>query len=138
MKLTIAILLSIALVPVFTGCKSSKVEKQDPVTGEEYRLTLLKPADQTIRQGEMNKVAIAINRDNFSDPVTVRFDNLPRGIHVMESEKKIESGENIVSYTLHADPDADLVGKHLVNVTVEGPDGLATTETFALTVKGKD
>jgi len=99
------------------------------------KLTMIKPMNQTLKRGDTNKVAISIGRENISSDVAVRFDNLPKGVKVIETDKKVQEGQYIVNYTLFAANDAGLVAGNVVKVTAEGPDGLAVTESFEVTVK---
>jgi hypothetical protein len=102
---------------------------------DNQELTLVKPTDQTIRRGESNRVAVVIDRDRFEGSIAVRFEGLPRGVRVIEIDRKIGADENAANFTLQADATADLVTNHLVKITVEGPDRLKTSESFELTVK---
>ncbi len=126
--------LTVALVPAFlvvavVGCQQTS----DTGPGGK-KLTLTKPADQTIRQGETNQVRVAINRDNFRDAVNVRFENLPEGVKLMDNDTKIAASDNSANFTLKAEENAP-VGEHLAKVTVEGPNGMKVTDTFKITVK---
>lgn len=100
------------------------------------RLTLYKPADQTLVRGENNPIAIVISRERFSSSVKIRFENLPKGVTVVE-KKEIAPLLDRAVFTLHASPSADLVSNNEVRVVAEGPDGLAVAERFLLTVKDR-
>ncbi len=95
----------------------------------------MKPANQTLRRGDTNQVAILLMRENVPADVPVRFDNLPAGVKVVEKDRKVKEGELIVNYTLYAANDADLVSGHKVKVTASEPEGLGVTESFEVTVK---
>jgi hypothetical protein len=101
-------------------------------------LTIVEPADQSIRQGDTNKIMIAVTRDNFDAPVRIRFTGLPAGVSIGESDPTIPSGDNIKEFTLRADQDAAIVTNHYVRVTAIGQDGLETTEAFQLTVRERN
>lgn len=125
----------LTLVPAFLlaaviGCQKTTVEGTDG-----KKLTLTKPSDQTLRQNGTNEIRIAIKRENFRDAVTVRFDNLPEGVQVLDTDKKIGPSDTTANFTLKADDKARLVDNHEVKVTAEGPDGMKATETFKLAVK---
>lgn len=127
--------LTVALVPAFllaalVGCESRTVEGPGG-----KKLTLSQPANQTLRQGGTNDVLITINRDNFRDAVTVRFENLPEGVQLLDRDKKIAAGDSRATFTLKADDTAPPVENHEVKVTVEGPDDMKVTEPFKITVK---
>jgi hypothetical protein len=104
---------------------------------DETSLTLARPADQSMRQGETNQVSIMIQRQNFSKAVPVDFSGLPSGVKIIEKDLEIPSGDATRTFTLYADNDAELVSNHKVLVTVEGPGGTKVTEIFRLSVKAK-
>jgi hypothetical protein len=130
MRATLLSLLAVSLGLV-TSCKSSTVQGSG---GRE--LTIVRPAHQTLRRGETNRVAIMVLRDNIPDSVTVQFGGLPRGVKVVEVDRKVNPNELTVNYTLHAANDADLVSNHRATVTAQAPGGLSATESLSLTVKG--
>jgi hypothetical protein len=132
MKTHTTLLAAIAALLLPLGCKHSTVQDS-----QGRSLTLMKPADQTVRQGETDQVAVSISRSGFSDPVSVRFSGLPSGVRVVEADKKIASDQSTANFTLQADPGADLVANHAVRVTAEGPSGVAATQDFKVTVKGR-
>lgn len=129
---TLFSLAAVALVLVSVSACSSSSSSKGPDSQE---ITLVKPADQTLRRGESNRVAVVIDRDRFEGPIAVRFEGLPRGVRVLEIDKRIGADENAANYTLQADASADLVTDHVVKITVEGPDRLKTSESFELTIK---
>jgi len=96
------------------------------------RLTLNEPSNQTIHQGETNRVAVRVQRDGFGDPVKVSFSNLPRGISVQEDT--IPAGDTAKDFTLIAATDAVVVERQLVTVHANSS-GMNTVQTFELTVK---
>lgn len=128
-----AMLMLMGIAVVFAlaglGCSSTTASGS---SGQ--KLTMLRPADQTLKRGDTNEVAITLLRRDFNSDASVRFANLPSGVKVIEKDRTIQEDDFIVNYTLFAENDADLVSGHVVNVTVEGPDGLAVTESFELTV----
>ncbi|KAF0243512.1 MAG: hypothetical protein FD180_3296 [Planctomycetota bacterium] len=99
------------------------------------KLSMLKPVNQTLKRGDTNKVMITVWRESISSDVAVRFDNLPNGVKVIEGDKKVKDSDYVVNYTMFAANDAGLVSGQVVKVTAEGPDGLAVTESFEMTVK---
>ena len=112
------------------GCEKSTVEGP---SGK--KLTLVKPADPSVKRGSTEKLAIVVSRANFEGPVTIAFENLPKGVQVVDDGGKVEGNER--TFVLTAAPDADLVEKHTANVTAKGPDGMAATEQFKITVVAK-
>lgn len=111
------------------------------VTGTSGRqLTIIAPADQSLRQGDANKVTLAIVRKNFDDAVEIEISDLPSGVSVAGGTTlTIPSGTlKIDSMTLVAENDAALVSDHRVSVTAKGPDGISVTEFFKLNVKSRN
>jgi len=121
---------ALAAAPMGCGTNTAK-----DTAGRE--LTLVKPADQTIKRGESNRVAVAITRDEFEGPVAVRFEGLPAGVKVVEGEVSIPADKNVMNFTLVADASAELVSEKPVRVIVTGPNNLVTSEVFELTIKDK-
>jgi hypothetical protein len=121
-----------AFLLVLAGCQQSTVEGPD-----KKKLTLKKPMDVTIKRGDTNQVTVSIDRGNFRDPVSVSFDNLPKGVTVQDKDTKINSGDSSAKFTLKAADDAELVTNHETKATVTGPDGIKVTEPFKVTVKDK-
>jgi len=127
-------LAAVAALAVLGGCEKSSV------TGEHgEKLTLVKPADQSIKQGDSNKLGIAITRKNFDDAVEIEITNLPSGVTVANGARQTipSGGMKLDSVTLVAAPDAALVKDHRVAVTARGPGGIAVTEHFELDVEAK-
>jgi hypothetical protein len=124
-------LAGIALACTVTGmgCASTSTSSTGP-----KKITLKKPSNQTLKRGATSVVEVKIFKENLNSDVTVRFENLPRGIEVTESESNSKDNECIVNYTLSATLNAGLVSEQVIRVTAEGPDGLAVTESFELTV----
>src|SRR5262249_11168545 len=112
------------------GCEKTTVEGPNA-----KKLTLVKPADQTIKRGDAEKVSITVKRTNFNEPVTVQFENLPKGVTVTDDGGKIEGNER--TFVLNASDSADLVQNYAASVSVKGPDGMTATEQFRITVRQK-
>ena len=112
------------------GCASSTAKGAG---GKE--LTLVRPAHQTLRRGETNRVDIMLMRENIPQDVALKFSDLPKGVKVVEADRKVKPDELVVTYTLFAANDADLVSNHVAKVTAEGPSGLRATESLAMTIK---
>lgn len=123
---------SFGLLALAGGCEKTAIEGPGG-----KKLTLSKPADQTIKRGETNDVKVSVSRTNFRDAVAVRFENLPAGVTVQDKDRKIAAEENSATFTLHAAPDAAIVSNQEVKVTVVGPDGMSVMESFKLNVKDK-
>jgi hypothetical protein len=132
MKYMIANAAALALLLVMVGCDKTTVEGPGG-----KKLTVVQPSNQTLKRGEINEIAIKVARTNTGAPLKVEFEGLPKGVTVIEDSKKISSDQNVVNYTLHAAPDADLVQNSQAKVTVSTPDGMKATETFTITVKDR-
>lgn len=96
------------------------------------RLALNKPANQTVKQGDSDKVAVSIDRTGFADAVKVSFSNLPMGVKA--TEDTIPAGDASRDFVLVAAPDAQVVDKQIVTVHARG-NGIDLSQTFELTVK---
>jgi hypothetical protein len=117
---------------VVVGCEKTTVKGS-----EGKALTLTAPSNQTIRQTEDNSVKVGITRTKFSDPVTIKFENLPKGVTCTDKDPRIASDSTYANFTLHAAADAPPVDDHAVTVIAEGPEGMRARENFKVTVKSK-
>ena len=125
---TFVVVASLLSLLASAGCaKKSTASSRDGT-----RLSLKEPKDQTIKQGDTDRVAIAIDRVGFAEPVKVTFSNLPQGVRV--EEDTIPAGDESKDFTLIAAADAVPVDKHIVTVHARG-NGIDTAQTFELTVK---
>lgn len=124
-------MLVVAVAALATGCGKSST-----VGGESgKKLTLTKPGSATISRGSMTKVVINIKRQDLKGDVTISFDKLPKGVVVADTDLKLIGDEG--TFTLKASDTADLVENSVVEVKAEGPEGIAVTETFTITVSEK-
>src|SRR5262245_38642636 len=98
------------------------------------RLALLKPANQWMKQGSTDRVALIVQRTGFRDAVDVKFVNLPKGVTVEATS--IPEGESAKDFVLVAAADAAIVADHPVTVEVRSH-GLTTSQAFQLSVKAK-
>ena len=114
------------------GCEKASVEG-----AQNKRLTLFKPSDQIIKQGDTEAIMVRISRENFDDPITVGFSNLPAGIEIQDGERKIASDDTSATFTFKAAANAAPVEKHRSTITVEGPEGMKANEGFNITIKAK-
>jgi hypothetical protein len=120
------------LAAAVLGCERTTVEGPG-----NQKLTLHKPADQTIERGATNELKIEIDRSNFRDAVAIEFGQLPMGVRLNDTEKKVLADAETATFTLFAEPTAELVKSHRVTVTAKGSPNLQATETFELSVKDK-
>jgi len=125
----------LAMSIVILGLAAPGCEKTTVKGPEGKKLTLVKPMDTTIERGETRKVSISIARENYSGPVTVKFEGLPAGVTVADGGRQIEGNER--TFALVASNNADLVSNHAAEVTISGPDGISATEVFHVTVREK-
>jgi len=135
---------SLALASLLAvGCQQSTSTGPAPVSapGTAHRqdaglkkLTVTAAKDQSIEQGESDKVLVTINRDNFDDPVTIRLNDLPVGVECMNNDVVIPAGSNSATLTLKAALDAP-VGEHNVTIAADAPGLDRNTQVFVLSVK---
>lgn len=123
---------SLCVIGLAAGCEKSTVQGD---AGK--KLTLVKPIDQNITRGETEKVSVVVARTNFDGPVMVRFDDLPRGVSLVDTSTNINGNENEKTFVLKASTDADLVKNHRATVSATGPDGMTVKEQFEITIKDK-
>jgi hypothetical protein len=102
----------------------------------EKKLTLKAPGNTTIKQDDTAAITVHITRDKFNDPVELKFNNLPKGVTVMENDLTISKDAKEAKLTLKAAPDAEPVDDHKVTVHASGG-GLQQDATFNVTVKKK-
>jgi hypothetical protein len=127
---TLTVVALTLLIACWAGCKSTTVEG----TGGQ-KLTIEKPAPITLERGSMAKVTIKIVRTNLAGPVSVKFDMLPAGVEVVDSDQKILGDEAV--YTLKASDSADLVANYVAHVKATADSGIGATEVLNVTVKEK-
>lgn len=108
--------------------------KPASVQGEGTRkLSLDKPGSMTIERGGLAKAGIKIRRQDVTGDVTIAFSNLPKGVEVVESDKRIVGDEG--SYTFRASETADLVENHVADVTASAnPGSIAVAQPFTISV----
>jgi hypothetical protein len=81
-------------------------------------------------------VSISIHRDNFTDAVTIRLNDLPHGITCAEKEVVIPADATSAKLTLKAAPDA-AAGDFKVKIDARAPGIDENVQTFDLTVNDK-
>ncbi|MBI3864649.1 MAG: hypothetical protein HY290_22455 [Planctomycetia bacterium] len=132
------------LALLIAGCQETTSTGPAPATSggppatrsqtEIKKLSLTAAKAQTIKQGDTDDVAIKINRDNFNDAVTIRLNDLPKGVELIGNEAVIPAGQNSITLQLKAAPDAE-VGEHKVQIDAKAPGLADNVQTFTLTVK---
>jgi hypothetical protein len=123
--ISIAAAISLGLL-VFSGCGTESSASRGG-----SRLALTEPVDQSMLQGQSNRVAVAIARTGFADAIRVTFSNLPQGVRV--DGDTIPAGDSSRDFVMIAAPDARVVNRHIVTVQAQGA-GITTSQTFELTV----
>jgi hypothetical protein len=111
--------------------------KQASQVGEK-KLTLNKPANQSIRQGDTNKVSVSIDRDKFKDEVRLTVSGLPVGVTMNDGTTAAILPQNDkVDLVLVAASDAPAVNDHPTTVTATSGNLPPVSQTFFITVKPK-
>jgi hypothetical protein len=100
-------------------------------------LKLTKPTHLTIKQGTTEPFKVSITRENFTDPIEVKFDNLPSGVSIVEKKTEIPANQNSAQFTFKADDNAAVVNDHDATLTVKGPGDLKSAEKFPISVTKK-
>jgi hypothetical protein len=99
------------------------------------KLSLTAPANQSLRQGDTNDVAIKVDRTSFDGPVAIEFSQLPAGVTV-SNPGSIPSGDEMRSYTLAVAPTATPVEKHRITVTASALD-MRVQQSFEVSLKAR-
>jgi hypothetical protein len=126
--------LAVAFVTLLGATMSCGTQKSAASGPSGTRLALSEPADQSMAQGESNKVAITVDRHGFADEVSITFSNLPDGVRV--TGDTIKAGDSTRDFVLIASPTARVVDKQIVTVKAQGSN-ITTSQTFELTVRAK-
>ena len=144
----------IVALMLVSGCKDTgqSGQKSSTVQTKEKSLTFVAPAAVRLARGGTVDVTIKLERKNFNDEVTVKFDNLPKGVHIVGAaglnvnagpvhidlghEAPPIAGDGAI-YTLQADADAPLVTDSEMQLTAKGPDGQPVTTSLKVTVIDK-
>ena len=144
-------MVAVALMLV-SGCKEtgqSREKTSSTAQTEGKSLKFIAPAAVSLARGGTADVTIKLERKNFDDKVTVKFDNLPKGVHVVNAaglnvnagpvridlghEAPPIAGDGAI-YTLKADADAPLVSDSEMQLTAKGPDGQPVKTSLKVTV----
>ncbi len=112
-------------------------EKQTAVGLSGEKLTIYKPSDEHIQQGETGEVDVRVNRSKFDGPLTVAISDLPAGIHVTNTSMTIPSDDSKLTLNLSADATATVVKDQVVNVRVTSANGITASESFKITVAAR-
>jgi uncharacterized membrane protein len=92
----------------------------------------------SLQQGESADAKIGINRaKNFDQDVSIKFDDLPKGVTVEPTNPKLASSETDVNVTFKAGDEAP-IGDFNVKVTGHPTEGSDAQVEFKLTIVAKD
>jgi len=119
----------LALAGLTAACDVAKVEDE-----KGRKITLVAPASQKLKQGETNRVLVAIARTGVAGPVRIKFDGLPSGVTVVETPTEIPADSSTATFTLHAENDAELAASRPATITAIGPGGMSVSERFNIDV----
>jgi uncharacterized membrane protein len=147
MKKSFASLLIAALV-ASAGCNDKSTPGGPGVSNRSYNKPVVGRADDTftldlpnlitkLKQGESKAVAIGINRGkNFDQDITLKFENLPKGVSIEPASPVIKHGDTEARLTIKAADDAEL-GDFSVRVTGHPTKGSDASNEFKVTVTKK-
>jgi hypothetical protein len=109
------------------ACRSTTVHG---ASGESFTSTT--DRSMSIRRGTSVPLAVDIDRQNFTGPVTVSISQLPHGVVPDRSSLHVETTS--ATFILKAADSADLVSNQAVGVTVEDTSGRKSLQYVSLTV----
>jgi len=118
---------------VNSGCETHTATNPNDTS---KTLTLTRPSNVTITQGDTSSVDIKISRKGFNEAVNVRFEGLPEGVTVQEQTHQIAKDSTSTTFNLKAAPNAPAVTDKAVTVTASGG-GTDVRETFNVSVRAK-
>jgi hypothetical protein len=127
--------LSFALTAVLisgVGCSGEK----GTVKGEGGKeLTVQAPGDVSVKQGGTEKIKVKIKREKFDDPVDLKFEQMPEGVTIEETDTKIDKGSTEATFTLKADAKAKVQDGHKAKVTGSAAGMKSGPHEFTINVK---
>jgi uncharacterized membrane protein len=137
---------------VLVGCGSStgtsekrpgglvtSASQKEPLVGTGEKEFTLKPPPLAahVKQGESKEVKIGIDRGkNFDKDVSLKFDDVPKGVTIEPAHPKIKHGDKEAVLTIKAADDA-AVGDFKVRVQGDGGEGQKAAETLELKIDKK-
>jgi Tfp pilus assembly protein PilW len=131
---------AVATVLGVVGCQSGTgtgagTSTRPGGTAAAKKLTVTFKEGHTVQQGAEDDVMVTINRDNFSDPVSVKVEGLPDG--VTADALTIASSDSTGTLKLRAAADAKVVESHAATVVADAP-GVSTVKVpLKVTVRAK-
>lgn len=91
-----------------------------------------------VKQGETKNYTVAIGRDSeFTDEVTIKFDNLPKGVTIEPASPVIKSGQSEAKVVVKAEPDAVIGDSYKLKVTGHPSKGADVTREMSFKVSAK-
>jgi uncharacterized membrane protein len=145
MKTAFASLVVLGLI-AFTGCDkgtqggpgATNASNRNPIGQADDTFKLTTPTfSTTLKQGESKVVDIGIKRGkNFDQDVSVKFDNLPKGVSVEPATPALKHGDDDAKVTFKAANDA-AVGDFTVTVIGHPTKGADASHELKLTVEKK-
>ena len=122
-------MLVVACVAVMTvcGCEQSTVKGPE---GE--RMTVSVPSALTLHRGQYQTLEVAVDRGNFSGPVTLSIAQLPNGVTVKSATQTIETDKAV--FVLTASDSAEIVGNQQVKIIARSPSGAESTQYVSVSV----
>ena len=135
---------AIGAVVALSGCDSgtpggpgtAMPESNKPMMGQtDNTFTLTVPMMATsVEQGERETIAIGIKRGtNFAQDVSLKFDNVPPGIHIGPEVPMLDRTQEEVELSVHAADDA-AIGDFIVQVTGHPETGADATAELSIRV----
>ena len=141
-------LLAASTLVVFAGCADkgspggpgvTKDKTTQKTAGQAEETFSLKPpaTSTTVKQGETKEITIGMKRGkNFSESVTLSFEDVPKGVTIEPSKPTIDGGKDEAKITVKAADNAE-VGDHVIKVTGHPSSGPDATNELKLKVDKK-
>lgn len=141
-------ILAIGAAVAFYGCDTSTSGGPGTTEGESEQ-SIMGQTDNTfsldlpmmaagLEQGEQERVAIGIHRGtNFAQDVSLKFSNVPEGIHILPEVPVISRADEEVELTIHAAENA-AIGDFTVQISGHPETGADATAELSITVSKRE
>jgi hypothetical protein len=136
MKRLIGVVLAFGLIGA-VGCEQKSGTAPGTNPNKPEKLTLTTKKSQTITQDKTDEMDVAITRKEFSGPVELAVNDLPKGVTLETKDLTIPDGKNTLTLTLKAAADAPPVTDHVFHIVAKAKDIPPVTDEVKLTVKAK-
>lgn len=104
---------------------------------KDEKLKIKAPGDVKLKAGESQEITVEVTRPDTDDDVTVKVEDLPKGVTVDLKSVKVKKGEKKAKFVLKIDEkDVSEVENHKAKVTATYKD-TTVKEMFNVTVKKK-